>query len=156
MKILKDWMYAIKVCKKYNLVWNPYVKLGYGAYDWDSRSVHVNPFSKNFISIMMHEVGHHVHNVRVHLPAWLIPENSNELRYSGGDLGGYSIFKNLNAEALASRFAMKSGRGNKEFLVKAFHTYTASIFKNTNKSVVVNEISTIVDSCYENERLISK
>lgn len=156
MKILKDWIYAVKVCKKYNLVWNPYVKLGYGAYDWNSRSVHVNPFSTNFISIMLHEVGHHVHDVRVHLPTWLLPESNSELRYSGGDLGGYSIFKNLNAEALASRFAIKSGKGNKKFLVKAFHTYTASIFKHTNKPSVVNEISSIIDQCYKNERLINK
>lgn len=24
MKIVKDWIYAIKVCKKYNIRWNPF------------------------------------------------------------------------------------------------------------------------------------
>lgn len=156
MKLIKDWAYAANVCKKYNLTWNPYVKLGYGSYDWNTRTVYVNPFSVNFISIFMHEVGHHVHNVSVHLPMWLIPENSHELRYSCGYLGGYSVLKVLDAEAKASRFAMKSGKGNKDFLVKAFHTYTSQIFRNTDKSCVVSLITTIVDSCYKNERLINK
>lgn len=155
MKLLKDWLYAVKVCKKYNLIWNPYVKLGYGAYDWDNNSVHVNPFSKDFITIFMHEVGHHVHHCKVNLPVWL-KYQGNELRFSGGNMEGWSIYKNLQSEAIASRFAMKSGKADKNYLVSAFHTYTASIFKNTNKSIVVNEISVIIDSYYKNERLISK
>lgn len=156
MKLIKDWFYAFKVCKKYNLIWNPYVKIGYGAYDWDSRSVEVNPFSKDFITIFMHEIGHHVHHRRVHLPLWLLPDREEELRFCSGPLNSYSIYRNLEAEALASRFARKSGKVNKNYLLRAFHTYTASIFKNTNKSIVVNEISVIIDSCYKNERLISK
>jgi hypothetical protein len=155
VKRIRDIAYALKVCKKYNLIWNPYVKLGYGGYDWDSRSVHVNLFSKDFITIFMHEVGHHVHHCKVNLPVWLRYQG-NELRFSGGNMEDWSIYRNLQAEAIASRFARKSGKADKNYLIRAFHTYTASIFKHTNKSIVVKEISCIIGSCYKNERMISK
>ena len=155
MKLFKDWVYAIKVCLKYRLIWNPFVKFGDGSYCWIDNSIHVNPLTKNFITIFMHEVGHHVHHRRVDLPSWL-KCGGDELRFSGGDMEGWSVYKNLKAEAIASRYAMKSGKADKAFLLKAFHTYTSAIFKQTNKPVVLSEISTIVDSCYKNERLISK
>lgn len=153
MKLFKDWIYAIKVCLKYRLIWNPFVKLGDGSYCWIDKSVHVNPLSKDFITIFMHEVGHHIHHCRVDLPTWLRYEG-DELRFISGHMEGWSIYKNLRAEAIASRFAMKSKKVDQKYLIKAFHTYTGAIFRESNKPIVVSQISSIVDACYKYENLI--
>lgn len=62
MNILKDWIYALKVCKKYNITWNPFHNLNSAecSYNFDKRSktVMMSPFYPKFIDSFMHEVGH--------------------------------------------------------------------------------------------------
>ena len=152
--IIKDWWYAYKVCKKYKLRWIPFIKLEGGCYN-DEGYVRVNPFSRNFMSIFMHEIGHYVHDKRIGLISFL-EADKGELHYSEGNQARRSIYKTLESEATASRFAIKTSKGDRQHLIKAYNTYSASIFKNTTKPVVVNEISKIVDCVYKNSRRIEK
>lgn len=64
--IIKDWLYAIAVCKKYKIWWNPFFKLTHAEFQmsykryWKEADciVRINPFYKGFIDSFMHEVGH--------------------------------------------------------------------------------------------------
>jgi len=63
MKIL-DWWYAICVCKKYGIKWNPFFKMtraeycfSYGLFGVTSK-IHMNPFYEGGLDSFMHEVGH--------------------------------------------------------------------------------------------------
>lgn len=153
--IIKDWWYVIKVCMKYKIWWNPFCKLDHGNYTWNS-CIAVNPFDANLMTIFMHEVGHHVHHKRVNMPVFLEPME-NELRWgTNGSLSGRSVYKVLDSEGIASRFAVRSGKVDKVYLLKAFNTYSAMIFRKMNNSVVVNEFSDIVDCVYKNIRRIEK
>ena len=59
MKLMMDWWYALLVCHKYKLKWNIFYPTDSGCYHWDIKTVSVNPFRNNFISVFMHEIGHH-------------------------------------------------------------------------------------------------
>ena len=151
---IKDWCYAFAVCKKYKLIWNPFVKLKDAYYSYTG-VIGVNPFDSYFMSNFLHEVGHHVHNKRVTLKNYLKAQDG-ELRFLNGNEAGRNIFKVLEAEARASRFAAKTGRADKKHLVGCFQTYTASIFRCTINPVVVTEFSKIVDVTYKGIRSIEK
>lgn len=145
--IIKDWWYAIKVCRKYGIRWIP---RGDGNYNWTYRTVSVNPFRKNFLDVFLHEIGHHVdHRIR-NYDFFLHPYG---LRYRDT---GRNIYRSMNAEGNASRFAAKTGKANKKFLVKMFNTYSAEVFRRMDKFIVVNEFSDIVDCVYRNTRRIEK
>lgn len=62
MKLIKDWMLALRVCKKYGIKWNPFknMKGAECVYSFDnySKKVLINPFYPKFIDSFMHEVGH--------------------------------------------------------------------------------------------------
>lgn len=153
MKI-QDWWYAICVCRKYGIKWNPFSKIDSGSYLW-SGWVQVNPFDPNFLTIFMHEVGHHVHGRRVDLESYYKPSNG-ELRFTGCKLSGRSIYKTLDSEALASRFALKTRKADRKYLIKAFNTYTSAIFSLMPSACVVDKFSDIVDCVYKNSRRIEK
>jgi len=80
---IKAWCYAIAVCKKYKLIWNPFVKLEGGYYSYKG-VIGVNPFDSYFMSTFLHEVGHHVHNKRVPLKNYLKAQDG-ELRFLNGN-----------------------------------------------------------------------
>lgn len=149
--LIKDWWYAIRVCLKYRIWWNPFCFDGNGHYHY-SGFVSVSPFSRNFISVFMHEVGHHVHDKKVRLFSYLVA-NKDELRFTGSCR---SIYRVLESEALASRFAAKTGKASRKYLVTCFNTYSAAIFCNMSKPIVVNEFSQILDCVYKNSRRIEK
>lgn len=63
--IIKDWWYAIKVCRKYKVTWNPFFHRKYAMYKiWYNDSgisenrIYINPFYTGFLDSFMHEVGH--------------------------------------------------------------------------------------------------
>ena len=62
MKIIKDWLIAIRICRKYNIKWNPIHNLknaeclySFGNYE---KVISINPFYPKFIDSFVHEVGH--------------------------------------------------------------------------------------------------
>lgn len=152
--IVKDWWYALRVCMKYRVWWWPFVAEGDGWYKYLG-IVGVSPFTKNFMSIFLHEIGHHVHNKRVGLRDYQ-KATGDDLRFTSGHLEGRNIFRVLDAEATASRFAVKTGKADKQYLVQCFNTYTALIFKKMHVPVVQSQFSAIVDSTYKNTRRILK
>lgn len=151
---IKEWWYAVLVCRKYGIRWNPFVKLGDGYYLYKG-IVGVNPFDSNFMSVFLHEIGHHVHNKRVGLKKYLKAQN-NELRFSTGNEAGRNVYKVLESEWKASRFAAKTGRADRKNLVSAFQTYTGCIFNAAINPIVVREISQIIDATYIGIRRIEK
>lgn len=151
IKRIGEWWYAYKVLRKYKLKFYPYVSLDSGWYSYD-RVIGVNPFCKHFISVFLHEIGHHVHDKRVGLESYL-KAGEDDLRFPKDNT---CIYKTLESEAFASRFAAKTGRASRKQLLVWYNTYTASIFKGMRKSVVVNEFSEIVDCVYKNSRRIEK
>jgi len=62
MKLIKDWLLAISVCKKYGIKWNPFhwMKGAECVYSFDNynKKILINPFYPKFIDSFMHEVGH--------------------------------------------------------------------------------------------------
>lgn len=62
MKLIKDWLLALSVCRKYNIRWNPLHRMKSAAcvYSTDgySKKILINPFYPKFINSFMHEVGH--------------------------------------------------------------------------------------------------
>ena len=119
MNKLSQWIYAYKVCNKYGLKLIPSWCRGYGEYDFFKQSVEVDFFSSHFLSIFLHEIGHHVHDRRVGYKTFLYkPRLEQTFTQHGRD-----VISIMEAEAFASRFSRKTGHGNKEFLSKAFTTY---------------------------------
>lgn len=146
VKRLFEWIYAIRVCFKYKLMWIP---RGRGSYDFLEKVVYVSPFIDNFISTFLHEVGHHVDNTNKNYMKWL---RNYQKPYRKSN--GFNIYRDLECEAFASRFALKTGRCNREFLLKAFNTYTANLFLNA--PYLEGEFTKIVDCVYRNSRRIEK
>lgn len=64
--IIKDWWYAIKVCRKYGIFWNPFCTNKYAEFIFSynpargirSQTIRINPFYHNFTDAFLHEVGH--------------------------------------------------------------------------------------------------
>ena len=141
MKLMMDWWYALLVCHKYKLKWNMFYPRDSGCYHWDIRTVSVNPFRNNFISVFMHEVGHHIHHRRIDYDSFFI-STKGEIQHSNGR----SVYRTLEAEWQASRFSVKSGKGDKKFLTSCFNTYTSQVLKERPNPVVMGEFSKIVDA----------
>lgn len=152
MKKLGEWWYAYLVCRKYGLKWSILHPLNYGSYYWDLKVISVNPFRNNFLSVFMHEVGHHVHHRKVDYDCFL-KSNKDELQYTPK---GWSVYRNLEAEWQASRFSVKSGKGDKKFLTSCFNTYTGEIFKQMPKIVFIGEFENIVDAAHKGWLKINK
>lgn len=65
--IIKDWWYAVKVCRKYGIKWNPFFTPTHAEflfsyklnYKQSQCTVKINPFyKKGFLDSFMHEIGH--------------------------------------------------------------------------------------------------
>tara|TARA_R110000744_G_C19371770_1_gene563143 strand:+ start:17866 stop:18309 length:444 start_codon:yes stop_codon:yes gene_type:complete len=145
--ILKDWWYAYKVLKKYNLSYSVW---GSGSYDFKSKRVSVSPFRNNFLRVVMHEVGHHVHHQRVNYKVYLYNP------YADVFFGKKDYYRCLEAEAFASRFAMKVLKGDTSFYMKAFSTYTSALIEaignNNFKSDFMESVDVISRCSYRIEK----
>lgn len=144
--IMKDWWYAIKVCMKYGIIWNPFRDLSNASFRvwWDDdkkltrKVIHMSPFFPEFLGTFMHEVGHITLYKRGTYHKLQRAAKTN-LRYERESiwLDGKLLLPLLVEESLASRFARKAlrSKANVEDLVKAFQTYSAygyrQILKNT-------------------------
>lgn len=62
MGLIKDWLLALSICKKYNIKWNPFKNMkSVGCVYWHGdyiSEIKINPFHPKFIDSFMHEVGH--------------------------------------------------------------------------------------------------
>jgi len=124
--LVKDWWYAYKVCKKYNIRWIPFYGLSYAEFKgslirFDGRvemfnlRVYVNPFYPKFLDVFMHEVGHCV---------WY---DRQAKKANGSYLKAVSLMDrdSLHKEYVAWRYAKLARRGklHKENAEEAFKTY---------------------------------
>lgn len=135
MKI-QDWWYAVKVCRKYKIKWNPFRKLDNASFwvSWDGggeiteSSISINPFCPNFLTVFMHEVGHcrlykKGTTQRIYKRAKLNRRFEQESIWLDGKL----LLPLLTEESLASRFSRKAlrGKANVKYLVWAYQIYSA-------------------------------
>ena len=151
---IKEILYSRKVCKKYGLKLKLLPSLGEQAwYDYVQKSIAINPFSKNFISSFLHEIGHHVHDKRVGYVQYLF---LNKTKSPCHRTGARIVTKVLEAEAFASRFAIKTGKVDKQFLLKSFYTYTADHVSYASMLCGSNGLyETLIDTIYKCTRRIS-
>lgn len=136
--LIKDWWYAIKVCKKYGIRWNPFRSFENASFwaRWDDSGkiveskIHMNPFYPHFLETFMHEVGHltlHRRGVidKIYDDAEVncIESGTQPMR-----LGSRLLLPLLVEESLASRFSRKAlkGRADTNYLVKCFQSYCCS------------------------------
>lgn len=135
MEIIKDWIYAIMVCRKYGIKWNPIRNRSNASFFYHNtggklrQTIHMSPFYPNFREVFMHEVGHLWLN-RSGMVKRLCRKDEFNRRYIEAEsiwMYGTPLLPLLEEESLASRFARKSmkGRANTDELVKAFQTYTS-------------------------------
>lgn len=141
--MIKDWWYAIKVCRKYGIVWNPFRDLSNASFRvwWDNSGkiiktrIHMSPFYPNFLETFMHEVGHYT----------LYKRGTAQKLYRDVDayekcdqlcIGDVFLLTLLIEESLASRFARKAlkGKADVDDLVKAFQTYSSAGYKRIMKN----------------------
>jgi hypothetical protein len=143
--MIKDWWYAIKVCRKYKITWNPFRKLDNASYGvwWDGDGkitrtvIHMSPFFPKFIETFMHEVGHITLYKRGTAQKLYMAAKSN-LKYEKESIwfGGKLLLPLLVEESLASRFSRKSLKGKADVrdLTRAFQTYSAVGYRQLLKS----------------------
>lgn len=134
LQLIKDWWYAYKVCKKYEIKWNPFRGLDNASFscnaDTDVYKIHMSPLFPSFKVVFMHEVGHVVSFKRNYWHDHMTFGMNNELK-------GYMVESNhrlfmgtLKEEAFASRFSGKCNKGRDvSYLSKAFITYTSYGFR---------------------------
>jgi len=66
MNKLSQWIYAYKVCKKYDISLNPFHTLSHAAFEFSywrnykksKSTIHINLFYHDFLQSFLHEVGH--------------------------------------------------------------------------------------------------
>lgn len=123
IRVVKNIFLGKTVCKKYNLTFKISTKVD-GLYDHNEKTITINPFRKEFVSTFFHEIGHHVHHTLVDYNTFFnVDENCHiELDYR-------DFYKVLEAEAFASRFALKTKQANKSYLIECFNTYTKEPLK---------------------------
>ena len=133
---LKEWIYAIRVCKKYGIKWNPFRGLDNASFSvsWDTnqkltvKKIHMSLFYPYFLQTFMHEVGHIVlykqgKAIRLYLEG---KKRINE-DFDAIVFDGKCFLNTLTEESLASRFSRKALRGKVDTkeLVESFNTYSA-------------------------------
>ena len=152
MNKIEEWIYALKVCKKYGLKFKPSFEKGYGQYDFIEGSVSVDVLNKDFMTIFLHEVGHHVHDKSVDYKNFLYKQRLTvNFRHDGRD-----VISCMEAESFASRFARKTKKANVQFLLKAFNTYTAVYLSPNAELCRHNLYESVVHKVYKSIRRIEK
>ncbi len=107
----------------------------------------------NFMSVFMHEIGHHVYWKRGYKEIPLKTKDEFSLFYKEK-----MFFKVLHEEAFATRFSRKS-LGNKfelDVMMKYFHTYTGVCFYHIPKFKLYHEQESLTNFVIKMERRISK
>lgn len=135
MRLLGEWWYAVKVCFKYKILWNPFRDLSNASFyckynnegEVSHKIVNISPFYPNFIDTFMHEVGHLTLYKRgtaqkVHALARANMIYETETIWYNGKI----LLATLVEESLASRFARKAlkSKADTKYLVRAFQTYS--------------------------------
>jgi len=77
MNKLAQWIYAYKLCRKYNILWMPVFRLShaefkmtyYKDYKKTECTVFINPFYQGFMDSFLHEVGHILRHRRMYYRA---------------------------------------------------------------------------------------
>lgn len=134
--LIKDWIYAIAVCRKYKIRWNPFRNLSNASYyvQFDDEGniikslIHMSPFYPKFKETFLHEVGHYtLHKRGTCRRLYRAAENNRKYEVESIWYKGKLLLPLLVEESLASRFAKKAMKGDAdtEYLVKAFQTYSA-------------------------------
>ena len=152
--IIKDWYYAIKVCRKYKITWWPMTKIDEGTYYesgipflTERATISVNPFYRHFKEVFLHEVGHHIAK-RIGFCNRYREYSENTPKDERILFSGESYFVRLDEEAFASRFARKAGKGvvDTSLLVKWFQTYTACGYKSkyVDSITLTNKVSKLI------------
>lgn len=143
-RVIKNIFMAIALCNRYKIMYDPFCwKLEHGA-SYSSHSIKLNPFSLNFTSIFFHELVHQFHHKLVNYNIFFTPNEKSWLnRHYKGTLQDYE--KVLEAEAFASRFAIKTGKVSQQYLIKSFNTYTAVFFKKNQHIYLPNVTATYLN-----------
>lgn len=161
--IIKDWIYAYKVCKKYKIKWNIFRNLDNASFSITDRNstkekavIWMNPFYPKFRQTFLHEVGHIVFWRSGITPRVYALSNKLCLKMEAESvwLDGKRLIPRLIEETRASRFARKAMRGKADIedLTEAFKTYSAfgyrTLLKNTptDARVIVN-LTDVVYGC---------
>lgn len=109
---LKDWFKAYKICKKYGLKLKLYLHREMGYYNHVSQTIGISAFSSEFMDIFLHELGHHIHHLKVNYPEFY-EDGASDVRMGNKATVYRCIFKKLETEYQASRFALKAGADKK-------------------------------------------
>lgn len=144
IRIISNYLFARRVCKKYSLKFIIGFNKDQGEYSFLDRYIKSDISSKNFMSIFLHEVGHHVHDKRVNYAQFLykprdVPYTHNER----------NVFSSLEAECFASRFARKTGKSDVKFLLKGLYTYTGNYLKYSSLLCTNNIYEDLLDKVYK-------
>lgn len=162
---IKDWWYAILVCRKYGIRWNPFRSLGNasfrvtwnGARELTYKKIHMSPFYPNFLGTFMHEVGHLI-LYKQGTAINLYVEGKKKILLDSDVL----VYKNqcflnlLVEESLASRFSRKATkqRADVKDLVTAFNAYTSHGYSRLVKNPI--SIDKLTDTVYTCTKRIEK
>ena len=135
--LIKDWWYAINVCRKYGILWNPFRNRRNASFfvRWDrngkilEKKIQINPFRKEFKTTFLHEVGHIFLYTSGIVNKIYHKEDRYRRLFERESLwhGGRLLSGLLKEESLAFRFARKAmkGKANIPYLVRSFQTYSA-------------------------------
>lgn len=128
VRVIKNYFLGLILCKRYKLKFVPWrLKLEKGTH-FINKSIVINPFSLNFVSIIYHEIGHAVHHKIVNYNTFFNP-NENSWITTGRGVNQRDFIKILESEAFANRFALKTKKCNTTYLIKCFNTYTSVVFQ---------------------------
>lgn len=128
IRAIKNYWLGVVLCKRYNIKFSPWcLKLEKGTH-FHNKSIIINPFSLNFVSIIYHEIGHAFHHKIVNYTNFF---NTNDTTWitSGSGNQKRDYVRVLESEVFASRFALKTKKCDVAYLVKCFHTYTSMVFQ---------------------------
>lgn len=129
IRLIKNIALVYFVCKKYKLKFIPIFHSDIdGVYRFSDRTIKAKIHHPEFVSIFLHELGHHIHHKIVNYDVFFkVNENDWHIKLSCGK----DHYKVIEAEAFASRFAMKTRKVNNSYLVTCFNTYVSMPFKKS-------------------------
>lgn len=146
MQFIKNYFIGKKLCKKYGIEFSPWLEKHAHIEHWvtlfgfTGATIKINLFDRNFKASLLHEIGHYVDMYRIggNYGGFkcagrdkYLSKNIDCLGLPDWSLNNFPYFKLLHAEANASRFANRVGKGGDEvFLLRCFRTYTSEGFRH--------------------------
>lgn len=138
VQMVKDWIFAYKVCKKYGVVWNPFKNFKNAEFEFtywrEFRKykcvVRINPLYPTFIDSFLHEIGHCIYHRNIYMTS----NNSEDYEVAVDS-------DKMKDEYLAWRFAklVLKQRFNKNRARSMFKTYFPSEAKKHGSLVVADK-----------------